>query len=96
MDTIAGDMWLNNITGGDKIFYTTGRLTSEIVMKAVLMEIPVLISRNGATHMGFELAEHLGVILIARAKSRHFVALNADNLIFDQPPLPKNQKNKPG
>ena len=86
MDTIAGEMWLQGMTGHDKIFYTTGRLTSEIVMKAALMGIPVLVSRNGATHMGFELAEELGVILIARAKSRHFVALNAKNLVFDQPP----------
>ena len=86
MDTIAGEMWLREMTGHDKIFYTTGRLTSEIVMKAALMGIPVLVSRNGATHMGFELAEELGVILIARAKSRHFVALNAKNLVFDQPP----------
>lgn len=89
MDTIAGEMWLQSINGNDKIFYTTGRLTSEIVMKAALMGIPVLVSRNGATHMGFELAEALGVILIARAKSRHFVALNAKNLVFDQPPPKK-------
>lgn len=86
MDTIAGEMWLTRTGGGDKIFYTTGRLTSEIVMKAALMGVPALVSRNGATHMGFELAEELGVTLIARAKSRHFVALNADNLIFDAPP----------
>ncbi len=93
MDTIAGEMWLRGMNGHDKIFYTTGRLTSEIVMKAALMGIPVLVSRNGATHMGFELAEELGVILIARAKSRHFVALNAKNLVFDQPPPRKEPKN---
>jgi FdhD protein len=86
MDTISGDMWLNGVTGHDKIFYSTGRLTSEIVMKAALMGIPVLVSRNGSTHMGFELAEELGVTLIARAKSRQFVALNARNMVFDQPP----------
>ena len=90
MDTIAGEMWLREMDGHDKIFYTTGRLTSEIVMKAALMGIPVLVSRNGATHMGFELAEELGVLLIARAKSRHFVALNAKNLVFDQPPPKRN------
>ncbi len=88
-DTIAGDMWLRGTSGADKIFYTTGRLTSEIVMKAALMGIPALVSRNGATHMGFELAQELGVTLIARAKSRQFVALNAHNLIFDQPPPKK-------
>ncbi len=86
MDAIAGEMWLQEMSGEDKIFYTTGRLTSEIVMKAALMGIPVLVSRNGATQMGFELAEELGVTLIARAKSRQFVALNARNLIFDRPP----------
>lgn len=91
MDSIAGEMWLQGMSGHDKIFYTTGRLTSEIVMKAALMGIPVLVSRNGATHMGFELAEELGVTLIARAKSRQFIALNAKNLVFDQPP-PKRER----
>jgi FdhD protein len=87
MDTISGEMWLQGIEGGDKIFYTTGRLTSEIVMKAALMGVPVLVSRNGSTHMGYELACELGVTLIARAKSRHFVALNADNLVYDAVPV---------
>ena len=97
MDTIAGEMWLRDMRGRDKIFYTTGRLTSEIVMKAALMGVPVLVSRNGATHMGFELAEQLGVTLIARAKSRQFVALNAGNLVFDQPPpRPQSQTPTPG
>ncbi|MEM7196166.1 MAG: formate dehydrogenase accessory sulfurtransferase FdhD [Pseudomonadota bacterium] len=83
MDTISGEMWMNGWIGGDKIFYTTGRLTSEIVMKAALMGIPVLISRNGSTYMGYELAVDLGVTLIARAKSRQFVAFNADHLEYD-------------
>lgn len=91
MDTISGEMWLKGMSGNDKIFYSTGRLTSEIVMKAALMGIPVLVSRNGTTYMGFELAGELGVTLIARAKSRHFIALNAENMIFDQPP-PKNKR----
>ena len=86
MDTISGEMWLQGMTGHDKIFYTTGRLTSEIVMKAALMGIPVLISRNGTTNMGYELAEELGVTLIARAKSRQFTALNARNMQFDAIP----------
>ena len=90
MDTISGEMWLNDITGNDKIFYTTGRLTSEIVMKAALMGIPVLVSRNGTTNMGYELACDLGVMLVARAKSRHFEALNARNLEFDAPPPRRN------
>lgn len=86
MDTISGEMWLDGIDGNDKIFYTTGRLTSEIVMKSALMGIPVLVSRNGTTHMGYELALELGVTLVARAKSRHFVALNTDNIVFDAIP----------
>lgn len=86
MDTISGEMWLQDWIGGDKILYSTGRLTSEIVMKAALMGIPVLVSRNGATHMGFELAEELGVTLIARAKSRQFTALNASGMVFDMKP----------
>ena len=89
MDTISGEMWLKNMSGYDKIFYTTGRLTSEIVMKSALMGIPVLVSRNGTTNMGYELAAELGVTLIARAKSRQFTALNAHNMIFDAaPPVP--------
>ncbi|MCY3768152.1 MAG: formate dehydrogenase accessory sulfurtransferase FdhD [Gammaproteobacteria bacterium] len=92
MDTIAGEMWLQNLTGNDKIFYTTGRLTSEIVMKAALMGIPVLVSRNGTTNMGYELAVELGVTLIARAKSRHFVAFNAGNMVFDAVPTIPSRK----
>lgn len=86
MDTIAGEMWLQDIAGHDKIFYTTGRLTSEIVIKSAFMGIPLLISRNGTTHMAYKLAKDLGVTLIARAKSRQFVAFNAEHLTFDAPP----------
>ena len=93
MDTISGEMWINNMPGSDKIFYTTGRLTSEIVMKSALMGIPVLVSRNGTTNMGYELAVELGVTLISRAKSRQFCALNADNMIFDaSPPIPPHMQ----
>ena len=84
MDTIAGQMWMENWQGEDKLFYTTGRLTSEIVMKAALMDIPVIISRNGATQMGYELAVDLGITLIARAKSKQFVALNGGQIEFDE------------
>jgi FdhD protein len=86
-DAISGRMWLDRIAGGDKIFYTTGRLTSEIVMKAAHMGIPVLLSRSGITHMGLELARELGIIMIARAKGRHFLIYHgADDVIFDEPP----------
>ncbi|WP_455199883.1 formate dehydrogenase accessory sulfurtransferase FdhD [Kaarinaea lacus] len=86
-DAIAGYMWLDQLKGGDKIFYTTGRLTSEIVMKVTQMEIPVLLSRSGATHMGLELARELGVTMIARAKGKHFLIYNgAENFVFDAQP----------
>ncbi len=89
-DAISGMMWLDGIGGGDKVFYTTGRLTSEIVMKAALMGIPALLSRSGVTHMGLELAQDLGLVMIARAKGRHFLVYNgADRIAFDQPPPPK-------
>ncbi len=83
-DTIAGKMWLERISGKDKIFYSTGRLTSEIVMKAALMEIPVLISRSGITHMGLELAQDLGITMIARVKGSKFLIFNGhDHFIHD-------------
>jgi FdhD protein len=86
-DAISGYMWLDAISGTDKIFYTTGRLTSEIVMKTAHMGIAVLLSRSGVTHMGLELAQELGVTMIARAKGRHFLVYHgADNIIFDAPP----------
>ena len=91
-DAIAGEMWLEDIKGDDKWFYTTGRLTSEIVMKVASMGIPVLLSRSGITQMGFELAEHFGVTLIARAKGHHFLVYSGkDNLIYDQ--IPKHRRD---
>jgi len=86
VDTIAGHMWLNNIKGDDCIFYTTGRLTSEMVIKVAQMGVPILVSRSGATKMGFELAQQFGVILISRAKGRHFQVLNGvEQVVFDAP-----------
>ena len=84
VDSIAGFMWLNRITGADKIFYTTGRLTSEMVIKVTQMGIPVLLSRSGATQMGLEMAKQAGVTLISRAKGKHFLVLNGvENIEFD-------------
>ena len=84
VDAIAGYMWLNNINGENKIFYTTGRLTSEMVIKVAQMGIPILLSRSGATQMGLEMAQQTGVILISRAKGKHFLVLNkADSIHFD-------------
>ncbi len=86
-DTIAGRMWLQGVEGADKIFYTTGRLTSEIVMKAAGMGIPVLLSRSGVTSMGVELAADLGVVMIARAKGRAFLVYNlTEAVVYDAPP----------
>lgn len=84
VDVIAGYMWLNDIEGSDKIFYTTGRLTSEMVIKVTQMGIPVLLSRSGATEMGLDMARQAGVTLISRAKGKHFLVLNGHhNLVFD-------------
>ena len=83
-DTLSGIMWLNNITGKDIIFYTTGRLTSEIIMKVKHMGIPIIVSRSGVTNMGIELAKDLNVTMIARAKQRSFLIYNnKNNIIFD-------------
>jgi FdhD protein len=87
VDAIAGKMWLEDIAGKDKIFYTTGRLTSEIVMKAAQMHISLLLSRSGVSHMGLELAQDLGITLIARAKGQHFLVYSgAANIEFDAVP----------
>jgi FdhD protein len=86
-DAIAGYMWLNRVAGADRVFYTTGRLTSEMVIKVAQMGIPVLLSRSGATYRGLELARQVGVLTIARAKGRHFlVYTGADRVAFDAPP----------
>ncbi|EAR54846.1 Putative formate dehydrogenase accessory protein [Photobacterium sp. SKA34] len=84
VNTLAGEMWLNGENGEDKIFYTTGRLTSEMVIKVAQMGIPVLLSRSGATQMGYELAQKLGITMIARAKGHRFQVYNGgQNLILD-------------
>jgi FdhD protein len=73
IDTIAGWMWLHGVGGGDKAFYTTGRLTSEMVIKSAQMGVPIVVSRSGITQMGYELAQQLGVALFGRAMNRHFI-----------------------
>ncbi len=81
VDAIAGHMWLNQIQGEEKVFYTTGRLTSEMVIKVAQMGISVLLSRSGATQMGVEMAKQAGVTLISRAKGKHFLILNGAETI---------------
>ena len=73
VDAIAGQMWLDRIDGGDKIFYTTGRLTSEMVIKAAQMGIPFLVSRSGLTQMGYEIAQKVGMTMLGRATGKHFL-----------------------
>jgi FdhD protein len=87
VDKIAGYMRLNHISPVGKIFYTTGRLTSEMVIKTVQMAIPILVSRSGFTAWGVELARQAGLTLIGRAKGRRFVALSgAERIVFDSDP----------
>ena len=73
VDAIAGWMWLEGVEGGDKIFYTTGRLTSEMVIKAAQMRVPVLVSRSGLTKMGHEIATRVGITMIGRAVGKHYL-----------------------
>lgn len=87
VDAIAGMMWLNGMDGGDKIFYTTGRLTSEMVIKVAQIGVPLLLSRSGLTQMGLEMARLTGVTLIGRAKGRHFLVYHgAEAIEFDAVP----------
>jgi FdhD protein len=74
VDAIAGQMWLDGVDGSDKIFYTTGRLTSEMVIKAAQMRIPFLVSRSGLTKMGHEIADKVGITMIGRAAGgKHYL-----------------------
>lgn len=73
VDAIAGWMWLEDMSGADKIFYTTGRLTSEMVIKGAQMGIPFLLSRSGVTQMGYQMAKRVGMTLFARCTGKHFL-----------------------
>jgi FdhD protein len=87
VDKIAGYMLLNNISPAGKIFYTTGRLTSEMVIKTVQMQIPILISRSGFTAWGVDLARQANLTLIGRAKGKRFIALAGEaRIVFDADP----------
>ena len=82
VDAIAGWMWLEGVDGNDKIFYTTGRLTSEMVIKAAQMGIPFLVSRSGLTQMGYEIAQKTGITMIGRAVNKHYLLFTgADRLV---------------
>ena len=91
VDTIAGWMWLQPgrpaVGGADTVFYTTGRLTSEMVVKAARMGVPIIVSRNGVTQSGHELAERLGMTLIGRAANRRFTCYSGfERVDFDAAP----------
>ena len=86
VDAIAGFMWLDGIDGADKVFYTTGRLTSEMVIKCTQMRIPFLVSRSGLTHMGHEIARRVGLTMLGRASGKHYLAFTgAQRLVRTQP-----------
>ncbi len=87
VDKIAGWMRLEGIAGGDKLLYTTGRLTSEMVLKTVGMGIPILVSRSGFTAWGVDLANRANLTLVGRARGRRFVALaGQQRIVFDADP----------
>ena len=104
VDKIAGYMFLNNVSGNNKIFYTTGRLTSEMVIKTVQMGIPILVSRSGFTAWGVDLARQVGLTLIGRSRGKRFVALagleridfDADPATLDKEPAKLRRKGASG
>ncbi len=85
VDAIAGWMWLEGVDGGDKIFYTTGRLTSEMVIKAAQMGIPFLVSRSGLTKMGHEIAEKVGITMIGRAVNKRYLLFTGAHRFVTNP-----------
>ena len=88
VDAIAGFMWLDAIDGSDKVFYTTGRLTSEMVIKCAQMRIPFLVSRSGLTKMGHDIARQVGLTMIGRASGRHFLAFTGKHRLKYTAPQP--------
>ena len=89
VDAIAGKMWLDRIDGADKIFYTTGRLTSEMVIKCAQMGIPILVSRSGLTQMGYEIAQRVGITMLGRATGKHYLLFTGHHR-FRQADAPGN------
>jgi FdhD protein len=88
VDAIAGYMWLDDIDGSDKVFYTTGRLTSEMVIKCAQMRIPFLVSRSGLTHMGHSIAKKVGITMLGRASGRHYLAFTGKERLLRTTPQP--------
>ena len=88
VDAIAGFMWLDDIDGSDKVFYTTGRLTSEMVIKCAQMRIPFLVSRSGLTQMGHDIASKVGITMLGRASGRHYLAFSGRERLLRTSPQP--------
>jgi FdhD protein len=88
VDAIAGFMWLDAIDGSDKLFYTTGRLTSEMVIKCAQMRIPFLVSRSGLTQMGHSIAKKVGITMLGRASGRHYLLFSGNERIVKTAPQP--------
>jgi FdhD protein len=88
VDAIAGCMWLQDIDGSDKVFYTTGRLTSEMVIKCAQMRIPFLVSRSGLTQMGHEIARKVGITMLGRASGKHYLAFTGRERLLRTAPQP--------
>src|SRR5436309_4394585 len=88
VDAIAGFMWLDRIDGSDKVFYTTGRLTSEMVIKCAQMRIPFLVSRSGLTHMGHQIARQVGITMLGRASGKHYLAFTGKERLKRTAPQP--------
>ena len=90
IDTIAGWMWMNpeqKMSGADKVFYTTGRLTSEMVIKSAQMGVPIVVSRSGITQMGLDVAQRLGLCAIGRATNKRFLCYSGASRLRLQPEL---------
>jgi FdhD protein len=88
VDAIAGFMWLQAIDGSDKVFYTTGRLTSEMVIKCAQMAIPFLVSRSGLTQMGYAIAQKVGLTMLGRASGKHYLAFTGRERLLRTAPQP--------
>ncbi len=96
VDTIAGWMWMHDVSGDDKVFYTTGRLTSEMVIKSAQMGVPIAVSRSGITQMGLDVALRVGLCAIGRATNKRFLCFSApERLIWQPEAAPSKDKLKP-
>ncbi len=93
VDAIAGMMWLDHLDGSNKVFYTTGRLTSEMVIKAAQMRIPFLVSRSGLTQMGYEVANRVGITMIGRATGKHYLLFTGNDRFQKSSPISSVKKS---